>query len=53
MRITPEAAIEVQHLLVQHGVVGDRLLETIALLLVRQLAVQEQVADLHEGAFLG
>src|SRR3546814_19312854 len=40
-------------LFMQHGVVGDRMLEIGALLAVRQFAVQQQVAGLEEGRLLG
>ena len=53
MGIPPEAPVEVHHLLVQHGVVGDRFFELRALRSVRQFAVQEQVADLHVIAVFG
>ncbi len=53
MRIAAEAAVEVQHLLVQHGVIGDGVLEVVLLLLLWQLAMQQEVAHLHKVAVLG
>ena len=36
-----------------HGVARDQSAEGVVLILSRQLAVQEQIAGLHEGAMLG
>src|SRR3546814_18889057 len=49
MRIAPEPAIEGRELFVQHGVAGDRVGEGVEFVLRGQLAVQEQIGDLHEG----
>jgi hypothetical protein len=51
MRIPAEAAEEVAHLLVDHGVMGDRGLELLQLIRVGQLAIKQQVADLEEMRF--
>src|SRR5579863_8779345 len=53
MRVATEAVVERAKLLMQHGVAHHTELEFGALLLVRQLAVQEQVADLEEVRLLG
>ena len=53
MRVPAEAIVELSDLLVQHGVPHDAEVEFLALRLVRQLAVQQQVADLQEVGFLG
>ena len=53
VRVTTEAAEEADHLLVQHGMVRDDIVE-IGLLLGRgQLALQQQVADIQVVAVLG
>ena len=51
--VAAEAAEEVRHLLVQHGVVGDAALEVLELGGGRQLAVEQQVGDLEEVRLLG
>ena len=51
--VAPEAAVEGRQLLVQHGVARDGVGERRQLVLLRQLAVQQQIADLHEGRILG
>ena len=53
MRVTPEAAIEGRELLVQHGVAADRVAELVELCLARQLAIEQQIGDLHEARLLG
>ena len=53
VRVAPEAAEEVGHLLVQHGVVGDPADEVLELRRGRQLAVEQQVGDLEEVRLLG
>ena len=53
MGVAPEAAIEGRELLVEHGVARDRVGEVLQLGLLRKLAVEEQIADLHEGRMLG
>ena len=53
MRVAPESPVEVVQLLVQHGVVGDVGHELALLPARRQFAVEQQVADLEEIAFLG
>ena len=53
MRIAPESAEEGGDLFVHHGVVGDGVQEIVALLAVRQVAVQQQVGNLEEMAVLG
>src|SRR3546814_9815341 len=40
-------------LFMDHRVIGDGLLEVGLLLLTRQLAVQQKIADVHEVALLG
>ena len=50
MRIAAEAAEKLVHLLVYHGVVGDHGHELELLLCVRQLAFEQQVADLQKVA---
>ncbi len=53
MRVAPEPGEEARHLLVQHGVTRDRVAEGGELVRRRQVAVQEQVADLKEARLLG
>src|SRR5690554_5257068 len=53
VRITAEAVEEVAHLVVQHGVVFDGVVELLVLFSARQFTVQEQVADLEEVGMLG
>ena len=53
VRVAPEAAEEIRHLLVQHGVVGDAALEVLELGGGRQLAVEQQVGDLEEVRLVG
>ena len=36
----------------QHGVIGDRFVEGLPLLAIREFAIEQQVADLHEIAIL-
>jgi hypothetical protein len=51
--VAAEAREELVELLVQHGVVGDVALELLVFGRRRQLAVQQQVADLEEARLLG
>ena len=51
--VTTEAAEEADHLLVQHGVVRDDIVEVGLLLGRGQLALQQQVADIEVVAVLG
>jgi len=51
--IPTEALEKAVELLVHHRVVDDVLLEFAVLRRVRQLAVQQQIADLQEGRLLG
>ncbi len=53
VRVAAEAAVEIVHLLVEHGVVRHPPLEILHLLAGRQFAVDQQVADLEEMRFLG
>ncbi len=53
MGVAPEAAIKLAELLVHHGVERDVADELLLLRLGRQLALHQQVADLHEVALLG
>ena len=53
MRVAAEAAEEARHLLVHHRVVRDAVVEIVLLRRGRQLAVEQQVADLEEVAVLG
>ncbi len=53
MRVTPEAGVEPGHLLMHHGVHGDAMGEILVLRFRRQLAIEQQVAGLEEGAVLG
>ncbi len=53
VRIVVETAEEAQQRLVQHRVATDVVDEFLELRLLRQLAVQQQVADLHVAALLG
>ncbi len=52
MRVAPETAEEGRELLMHHGVHGDVALELLLLLGGRQLALGEEVGDLHEIAVL-
>jgi hypothetical protein len=51
--VTPEPREQVAELLVDHGVMGDGVLELGVLLGARQFAVQQQVGDFEERALLG
>jgi hypothetical protein len=53
VRVAPEAAEEIGHLVVKHGVLRDPALEVLDLRGRRQLAVEQQVADLEEVRLLG
>jgi hypothetical protein len=53
MGIAPEATVEGAELLVNHRVVRDVLDELFLLRLVRQFALHEEIAGLHEIALLG
>ena len=53
MRIAAEAGEEARHLLVDHGVARDAIVEIVLLRLRRQLAIEQQVADFEEIAVLG
>ena len=53
MGVAAEAAEEGRELLMHHGVHGDGAVEVLHLLLVRQLAVEQQVADLQEARMRG
>ena len=52
MRVAAEAGEEARHLLVHHGVARDGAAEVFELRLVRQLAVEQQVAHLDEVGVL-
>ena len=53
MRVAAEAGEEAAHLLVDHRVVGDAVVEVGLLRRRRQFAVEQQVAGLEEVAVLG
>ena len=53
MRVAAEALIEPRHLLVDHGVAGDRAVEIRLLRRGRQLAIEQEIAGLQEVAVLG
>ena len=53
MRAAAEAAEHVFHLVVQQGMVADRLLERHFLLGRRQFAVKQQIADFHVVGLVG
>ena len=53
MGVAAEALEEPAHLLVHHRVVGDAVVEVGLLRRGRQLAVEQQIADLEEVAVLG
>ena len=53
VRVAPETLVEARHLLVDHGVARDAVLEVLRLLRRRQLAVEKQVGGLQEVAVLG
>ena len=53
VRVTAEAAIEGRQLLMHHSVAADRVGEVVELLLLRKLAVQQQVRDFHEARIFG
>ena len=53
VRVAAEALEEAAHLLVNHRVVGDAVVEVRLLRLGRQLAVEQQIAGLEEVAVLG
>ena len=53
VRVVVEAVEETQQRLVQHSVVADIVGELVELLAARQLAQQDQVRALGEGALLG
>ena len=48
MRVPPEPGVEVQNLLVQHRVLGHHADELVLFLLRRQLAIEQQEANLEE-----
>ncbi len=50
VRVAAEPGVEPRELFVHHGVMGDDIDEPLLLLLVRQLAVQQQVAHLEKVA---
>ena len=51
--VAPETTVKGKHLFIEHGVVGDDILETGLLNGVWQFAVEKQVAHLEEIAMLG
>ena len=51
--VAAEPAIEVAELLVDHRVIGHVAVELLLLVLVRQVAVQQQVGDIQEVGVLG
>jgi hypothetical protein len=48
--VATEAAEEAGKLLMHHGVAADRVVEPGQFILVGQLAIEQQIAGLHEGA---
>ena len=48
MGVAPEPPEKVIKLFVQHRVIGDAFLEFLLLIRRRQLAIEQQIADLHE-----
>ena len=53
MRIAAETREKARHLLVDHGVARDAVVEIVLLRLRRQFAVEQQIADFQEIAVLG
>src|SRR4051812_6904918 len=53
MSIAAKTAEECRHLIVHHGVHGDRLAELRHLLFVGEFAVQQQIADFQERGMFG
>src|SRR5215469_8862608 len=53
MSVAAETGEEPVHLLVRHRVIGDAVFEVEILLLVRQIAIKQNVAGLKKGAVLG
>jgi hypothetical protein len=53
MRVTTETVVETGHLLMNHGVVLDGVLELTFLLRIRQFAVLQQIGHFEEVALLG
>ena len=53
MCVTTETLEEVPHLVVQHGVVLDGVVEPLVLFRARKLTVQEQIADFKVVGMLG
>jgi hypothetical protein len=52
MRVTPEPGVEARHLLMHHGVPGDAGGEVLELRDGRELAVEQEISGLEEGAVL-
>ncbi len=53
MRIATEALVELPELIVQHRVIGDCIGELVELVLFGQLAIQQEIRDLHEIRIFG
>ena len=53
VRVPAEAAEEIGQLLVHHGVPADRIAELVKGFLARQVALEEEIGDLHEARLLG
>ncbi len=53
MRVAAEAAEENLHLLLEHGVVGNRILELLQFLGVRKISLEQKIGDLEEMRLLG
>src|SRR4029079_565182 len=53
MRVAAEAGVKPGHLLMHHGMARDQIAERFVLLLGRQLAIEQEIAGLHEGAVFG
>ena len=53
VRITTESAQEKMHLLVDHRVTGHLIIEILFLVCVGKLAIEDQIANIHEVAVNG
>ena len=49
VRITAETLVELPHLVMQHGVIGDRVREIVENVLLGQFPIQHQIGHFHEA----
>ena len=53
VRVAAETLVKLAQLIVHHGVARDRVGEIVELVLRRQFAVEQEVADFHEAGIFG